>query len=111
MKTSKIAAAALVLVMTGAGVAPAWSQMASPNQPEAIQAELVPTRTEAQDTLTRVGRRIHAVELSSFYSPTAEEEYLEGRREFARGNYDRAVASLNAADRELQGVPNWLGVN
>ncbi len=111
MKISKIAAAALVLVMTGAGVAPAWSQMASPNEPQAIEAELVPTRNEAQDTLVRVSRRVHAVERSSFYSPTAEKEYLQGKREFARGNYDHAVAHLNAADRELQGVPNWLGVN
>ncbi len=64
-----------------------------------------------QDTLIRVSRRVHAVERSSFYSPTAEKEYLEGKREFARGNYERAVAHLNAADRELQGVPNWIGVN
>lgn len=91
---------------------PAWSQSPSASAPSnevpvPYDAEVMPTQDQVQIELTAVGARLRQDEQSSFYSPVAESDYLEAKRQFAFGQYDRASEDAEAAASSLPDIPNW----
>jgi hypothetical protein len=111
-----------IIAFAAAGVfavsVPAWSQstsasIASAEVPTSAEvtpsydAEVMPTANETQRELSKVGAALRDDERSSFYSPVAENDYLEARRQFALGQYDRASDAAEAAEASLPDIPNW----
>lgn len=95
--------------------APAWSQSGSAtvtvHDPMIYDAVVLPTPDQVQAELNTVGDRLRSDERASFYSPTAESDYLDAEREFKFGQYDQAAAAAQAAAASLPDIPNWKSSN
>ncbi|HUN57577.1 MAG TPA: hypothetical protein VMU41_05645 [Candidatus Binataceae bacterium] len=70
-------------------------------------AVVLPTPDQVQAELNTVGDRLRSDERASFYSPTAESDYLDAERDFKVGQYDHAADAAEAAAAALPDVPNW----
>jgi Flp pilus assembly protein CpaB len=109
MKPSRIVSAAALIVLIGAAPGVALSQMMSKQTQAAIQAQTTPSLPDVQARLTEVGRRLREAKLASFSRPLPEGDYVEAQREVARGEYREAMNHLNAAEQQLDGLPNRIG--
>lgn len=102
-------AAAAAFTLFGMPI-PAWGQSAKV-QPVSTQppydAVVLPTPQQVQIELTSVGQRLKDAEMASFYSPIAENDYLEAERMYQFGNYDQAGDEAQAAAATLPEIPNW----
>jgi hypothetical protein len=107
MKVSKIAAAAAMALMLGAGAAPAFCGELPATPQMAIRADVVPTFDEARAQLAQTRQQLKQAELASFYSPTAEADYRAAQIAAANGQYDEVAANLSQARAALAGIPNW----
>jgi len=89
----------------------AWSQSgtatATVHDPMIYDAVVLPTPQEVQSELNTVGDRLRSDERASFYSPTAESDYLDAERDFKFGQYDHATDAAEAAAASLPDIPNW----
>lgn len=90
---------------------PAWSQANAPvtatHDSMIYDAVVLPTPEQVQTELNAVGDRLRNDERASFYSPTAESDYLAAERDFKFGQYDHAAADAEAAAASLPDAPNW----
>ncbi|HTT77446.1 MAG TPA: hypothetical protein VMF50_15895 [Candidatus Binataceae bacterium] len=111
MNIFKPALAAVTAIGLFGVTAPAWSQSGTvTHDPMIVDAEVMPTPQEVQTQLNSVGDRLRNDELASFYSPAAENHYLEAERDFKFGQYDRAEHDAQAAAASLpRHIPNWQG--
>jgi hypothetical protein len=91
--------------------APAWSQSGTAttmvHDAMIYDAVVLPTPQEVQTQLNSVGDRLKDDERASFYSPTAESDYLAAERDFQIGQYDHAADNAQAAAAALPDIPNW----
>ncbi|HZO81852.1 MAG TPA: hypothetical protein VFB33_09160 [Candidatus Binataceae bacterium] len=107
MKASKIASAAALALILGAGAAPAFAGDLPATPQMTIHADVVPTLNETRIQLAQTRHQLRQFELASFYSPTAEADYRAAQIALANGRYDEAAANLKQVRAALTGIPNW----
>ena len=107
MKLSKIATAAALAAVLGAGAAPAFAGEMSKMPAAAIRAAVVPTLGQVQDQLSQVGRHLVEAERRSFYSPDADTNFRAAQTAIQNGRYDKVVANLNRVQMQLESAPYW----
>jgi hypothetical protein len=105
LRTSASFVAAIAIA--AAAVSPAWSFETPTGQMQEISAEVVPTQDEVVRQLNDLHLRLQAAEQASFYSSTAEREYLAAERMYEFGRYDEAVTHIEQAEAALPELPNW----
>jgi hypothetical protein len=105
MKLSKVAKAAALAAVLGAGAAPAFAGEMSNMPTAAIQAAIVPTLGQAR--LAQVGRHLVEAERRSFYSPDADTNFRAAQTAIQNGRYDKVVANLNRVQMQLESAPYW----
>jgi len=107
MKLSKVATAAALAAVLGAGAAPAFAGEMSNMPTAAIQAAIVPSLGQAQDRLAQVGRHLVEAERRSFYSPDADTNFRAAQTAIQNGRYDEVVANLSRVQMQLESAPYW----
>jgi hypothetical protein len=107
MRLSKIATAAALVSMLGAGTATAFAGEMSKMPGAAIRAAVVPTLGQVQDRLAQVGRHLVEAERRSFYSPDADTNFSAARTAIQNGRYDEVVANLSRVQMQLESAPYW----
>ena len=103
-------AAAVAMTLIGVASVPAWCQESAKVQPASTppsyDAVVMPAPQEVQMQLASVGQRIEDAERASFYSPSAESDYLQAERMYKIGYYDEAAEEAQAAANALPDIPN-----
>jgi hypothetical protein len=107
MKLSKIATAAALAAVLGAGAAPAFAKEMSSMPAAEIQAAVGPMPGQVQDQLAQVGRHLVEAERRSFYSPDTDTNFRAAQAAIQNGRYDQVVADLSRVQTQLESVPYW----
>lgn len=119
MKCLKLAMLGLVAVcVAGIYSIPAFAQegtAATPTpMPTTVQAPFGPKhgawqkyrKSDVQNTMTKVGQDVWHAQLSGASAQHMQQLFLEGQRDYFKGNYDAAMHAFLAAERITAKYPN-----
>ncbi|HLW71856.1 MAG TPA: hypothetical protein VKS22_14675 [Candidatus Binataceae bacterium] len=96
MKIANVSVGLLAAVLVSGVLAPVYAQPAA-------------TQAQAQDTLKRVGPEVWNARRSSEHNAQMLQAYKAGEDAYFKGNYDKAIKKLNAAEAMTKNSPNNYG--
>jgi hypothetical protein len=96
MKIAKLSVGVLTAVLMSGAVTPLFAQPTA-------------TQEQAQEALKRVGPEVWNARRSSEHNSAMLQAYKAGEDAYFRGDYDKAVKKLNAAEAMTKDSPNNYG--